>query len=106
MLDRGCELDDDTVLWTVRKGALDCVKLMVACGFPHEPFDMEVWGLDLTPEEARFTPGQLRCMEHLLDSGHPIKTNTLIMAARSGDSDTVRLFHTRGVPLWDGVYEE
>jgi hypothetical protein len=45
-------------------------------------------------------------MEHLLDSGRPISASTLIMAARSGDLDTVRLFHTRGVPLWDGACEE
>jgi hypothetical protein len=102
LLERGCELDDDTVKTTVMSGQLESLKVMVARGYPLKPFDMEL----VVGEGGRFTPDQLRCIEHLLDNGRPVKTNTLIMAARSGDLDTVRLFHTRGVPLWDGACVE
>jgi hypothetical protein len=65
VLDRGCALDDDYVKTTVMSGEVDSVKVMVARGFPHKPFDMEL----IHGEGARFSPAQVRCMEHRLATG-------------------------------------
>jgi hypothetical protein len=92
---------DNIVLQTaVMEGHLGCVALLVAHGLPHEPF--------IIPVEYRdpMGPEQARCLQYLAHKGCPIHPDTLIWAAQSGDVDTVRFLHSRGVRLWHAAYED
>jgi hypothetical protein len=87
----------------VRGGHLDCVKLLVTWGLPNQP-----WAFDCAPymNQVSLRPGQLSCLQHIIDQGHPIHTGVLIWVASVGELDFVRHLHSRGVALWAGAYEE
>ncbi len=60
----------------------------------------------VTGDERPLSPNQLRCFQHLFDKGCRIHPGTLVSAARFGDLGLVRLLHSRGVPLWEWVWDE
>ncbi len=104
MLKHGCPLRNDMLIGAVTGGHFECVKLLVARGLPKEPlaFGREGW----RAYDQCVGPRQLRCLQYLIDCGCPIATELLIWVAGSGDVDSVRLLHSRGVALWAGAYAQ
>jgi hypothetical protein len=104
LIEGGCPLDDDVLNSAVNGGHLVCVDALLALGLPRKPlsFSSSAWD----PSRAgRIRDEELRCLEHLIDAGYPIHSETLICAATGGDLDLVRFLHSRGVQLWDSAAE-
>ncbi len=92
---------------------LTCVQLLVSYGLPRNPyFGTLITCSDLTcvepinQEPGPVGPDCLGCLQHVFDNGRRIHTGTLILAATSGDVELVRFLHSRGVALWDRVWDE
>jgi hypothetical protein len=99
VMEHGPPINDGVLGLAIRSGHLACVELLVAQGFPHEPYLHDVdW-----EEQAR--PEQLPCLRHLFDQGCAMDRGNLIMAARSHALSYVQFLHKHGMPLWTRARE-
>jgi hypothetical protein len=96
----------------IMEGHLTCVELLAA-RFPQEKtylhaprscVDYAIGAHERTRYVGPMTPTQLRCLQHVLDSGCRIHPGTLVSAAMRGDTEFVRWLHSRGVPLWEHAW--
>jgi hypothetical protein len=95
---------NDVLNSAVGGGHLPVVEYLVTHGLFHQPHFYDCrpcWGF-----KAGLRPDQLRCLQHLFDMGCRIHSGTLISAARSGDVDSVRFLHSRGLSFWVGAAVE
>lgn len=88
----GYKLSDILVRDAVRNGRLGSVDFLLQRGLLPKPYMHYAYPTG---------PGQLECIQLMLDKGAAVHPKTLIMAARGGDLDFVPWLHQRGVPLWD-----
>jgi hypothetical protein len=92
---------DRTLSAAVKKGHLDCVKLLLTNRLSDEPFIYKTVGFNLeNPASSRIgePARELCCLQYIIDEGCPIHAWSLILAAGDGYVDCV---HSRGFSLWE-----
>jgi hypothetical protein len=99
LVEHGCPVEDPLLGIALGRGHFPSVALLLRHGLPHNRPYLH------TANGPWIGSNQLRCLQHLVDSGCPIHPGTLIRSANRGDVATVRLLHEGGVPLWERAWE-
>ncbi len=108
VLDHVPDHKDYLIRIAVHNGYLECVKLLVAKGYPIKPYRPPLLGrMDGHGNFFGYLgPEQMRCLQYMFGKGCSIDAGVVIWAAKCGDVELMRTFHKQGAPFWDCTWEE